>query len=498
MKAKSGLKRCITLIAVWVISIFCSNIVAHAQFSTDTLVNDDNTEFNQFIHNGIPSVAIHGNTVFATWLDARAGATTGDTARDVYFARGTMDADGKVTFGVNVRVNDTDQSAYSDWTAAPSIAVASDGTIFIVWKDNRDETGLADSQGNSIYLARSVDGGVSFLANQKMDILPSTEVYLHRRSPRVAAANGYVYVTFGKGLQSSLEMAISNDNGASFGSVQESLSIPADDSVIAADGSYLYIGYISTKSQGVGLPTKQEVILYISSDYGQTFGSQVVINDDAPTDPADEKNKEHLSIAASGENLYLAWRDDRNSTGSGGQYVYGAVSHDRGATFGPNIMLSPDQSNIVGTSDDNRWAPSITASGDMAAVSYHGKLNDYQSVIARISSNKGVTWTDEMMVSDTFSRPAIGPSSIAVNSSMACVLWEAGGEWVGDIGTGDNMYASGYMFGTPSQPECPSGVPEFDSSTSELTLPSVCIDGVYYDGEIKLMLDFNNMTFQLK
>ncbi|MEA2060667.1 MAG: sialidase family protein [Thermodesulfobacteriota bacterium] len=497
MKTHFLQKKITVIIAIGIISVFFAG-PAHAQFGSDTLVNDDNTEFNQFIHNGIPSVAIHGNTVFATWLDSRAGATTVDMGRDVYFAKGTMDAAGKVTFGANVRVKDIDQSACSEGPSAPSIAVTSDGTICIVWKDNRDNTGLADSQGDSIYLARSVDDGISFMVSQKLDILPDTEAYLHRRSPRVAAAGGYVYVTFGKGMQDSLEMVVSSDNGQTFGSVQEILPVPADESVISADSSYLYIGYISTVSQGVGLPAKHEVILYISSDYGQTFGNPIVINDDAPADPAEEKNREHLSIAASGDNLYLAWRDDRNSTGPGGQYVYGAVSHDRGVTFGSNIILGPDQSNIVGTSDDNRWAPSISAWADNVAVSSHGKLNTYQSVIARISTDRGVTWTDEMMVSDTFNRPAIGPSSLAINNSMACVLWEADGEWVGDTGTGDNMYAAGYVFGTPGPAQCPEGVPEFSASTSELTLPSVCIDGVYIDTEIKLILDFTTMTFKIK
>ncbi len=285
-----------TFFIVSVIGIFCFSGILYAQFASDTLVNDDGSAFEQLLRNGIPSIAIHGDTVYSTWQDARAGAATSNTiGYDVYFAKGTVDSTGKITFGTNVRVNDTAQSASSGHTAVPSIAVASDGTIFIVWKDDRDQS---NSDGESIYLARSVDGGTSFLANQKIDILPSTEAYRHRRSPRVAAADGYVYVTFGKGLSEALEISISSDNGVTFGSVQEILSLPADESVIAADGSYVYIASVLTISQGVGLPSKSNVMLYVSSDHGQTFGTGMLINDDGM-----DKQPQDISMAAAGQSL---------------------------------------------------------------------------------------------------------------------------------------------------------------------------------------------------
>ncbi len=216
--------------------VFCFSTVVYAQFSSDVLVNDDATAYNQYIRNGTPSIAIHENTVYSTWLDARTDG--GANGYDVYFAKGTVDTTGKITFGANVKVNDLAQSAKDEHTAYPSIAVSSDGTIFIVWKDGRNDE-------DDIYLARSTDGGTIFLANQQIDILPSTEVYRHRRSPRVAAADGYVYVIFGKGLHESLEINISSDNGATFGTAVEITSSTADESVIAADGSNVYIAHIS-------------------------------------------------------------------------------------------------------------------------------------------------------------------------------------------------------------------------------------------------------------
>ncbi|MBF0201837.1 MAG: exo-alpha-sialidase, partial [Desulfamplus sp.] len=460
-------------------------------------VNDDATEFDQYLPKpGIPSIVMYENMVYATWIDSRAGGTTGSN-RDIYFAKGTMDATGKITFSQNIKINDTQQTSAATWVGAPAMALSQDGAIFIVWSDNRlDDDG---GEGMSIFLARSLDGGETFLANQWIDDLPAQESYRHRRSPRIAAGDGYVYITFGKGAHASLEMAVSDDNGATFSTPREILPVPADTSVMAAQGSSLYIAHIASESQGSGLPPKYEVILHASHDNGQNFGPAIKINDDRPEDPALEKNKDDLSMAASGENVYLAWRDDRNAlTGAGGQYVYGAVSHDRGAGFGANIILGPgDPARISGTSDDNRWAPSVSAHGDNVAVSFHGKVNGFQSVLARISTDRGLTWSHEMPASQNLSRPDIGPSSTAVGSSGVSVMWEADGRYAGHPGTGDNIYASGFIFDGQS-PSCPQGISEFNSATSTLKLPSICIDGVYFEGNIELILDFNTMKFRLK
>ncbi len=463
-----------SLLIVW--GLFSS---VYADFSTDVMVNDDGTSYDQTLYNyGLHSVAIHGNDVYATWLDGRDEKTDGTGVHDdVYFAKGVIDSNGNVTFGNNIRVNDVDQSSYPSHTAMPNIAVTSDGTIFIVWTDQRN--GEQD-----IYLSKSTDGGATFSANKKIDNLPSSEPYTHRRSPKIAAADGYVYVIFGKGLESSvepynLEISISSDNGQTFGAVTGISTFGADDTVLAADGKYVYIAETKDKN------TNAKIMLSISSDHGQSFDSPFEVSDDTTG-----ATKDTVSIAASGNNLYLAWRDMRDWTGSAGESIYGAVSHDNGASFASNIKLAPTAGSVL-----NRNSPCVSANGNNVAVSYVGKFGNNLSIIARVSEDAGVSWTDEKMVSDSLSRPSIGPASVAIGADAVAVIWQADGEFAGNPGTGENIYSAAYVFN--NTPVCPSGISSFDIGTSILTIHSLCLDGVYVDQDIKISLDFNTMTFKL-
>ncbi len=471
LKKRLFINSFIFLMSTFLLIAFGSFSSVQADFSTDVLVNDDGTTYDQILYDyGLHSVAIHGSDVYATWLDGRVDGILTDS--DVYFAKGTIDANGNISFLPNVKVNDVNQSAGIGHTSPPTITVASDGTIFIVWKDTRNGE-------DDIYLARSTDGGNTFSANQKIDNLPSTEAYTHRRSPKVVAADGYVYVIFGKGLASSLEMSISSDNGVTFSTPSEISQFAADDTVIAADGAYVYIAR----------PDNNKIMLSISSDHGQSFGTPFEVSDDMTG-----ATKDTVSIAASGNNLYLVWRDRRDAVAglAGGDSIYCAVSNNRGTSFASNIKIAPDAGN---TADRN--SPCVAADGNNVAVTYDGELNNNESIIAKLSFDAGVTWTDEQMVSDSFSRPSIGPASVAINSSAAAVIWTADGQWVGSQNTGQNIYSAVYVFNNANPSNCPDGISSFDSATSVLTLHSLCLDGYYYNNDIKILLDFNNMTFKI-
>ncbi len=111
-------------------------------WSPDKRMNTDSGASEQII----PAFALGGaGTISAVWEDYRNGNA------DVYAQR--YDANGTPRWGQDVRVNgDAGTSAQGD----PSIASAGDGTIWIVWEDNRNGT-------NDIYLQKLATSGEKLL-----------------------------------------------------------------------------------------------------------------------------------------------------------------------------------------------------------------------------------------------------------------------------------------------------------------------------------------------
>ena len=65
-----------------------------------------------------------------------------------------------LVFGPNIRVDDTGSSPSYQWS--PSIAVNTDGNIYVAWADKRN--------GNlDIYFAKSTDDGAYFGTNVRVD-----------------------------------------------------------------------------------------------------------------------------------------------------------------------------------------------------------------------------------------------------------------------------------------------------------------------------------------
>lgn len=116
-------------------------------FGPNVRVNDDIGRAGQLY----PSLAVDARgTLYLAWHDFRKGD------QDIYFAKST---DGGKTFSRNLRVND---DAGTAGQFNPSLAVDTDGTVFLAWHDLRE--GNAD-----IYFAVSRDGGATFSPNIRLN-----------------------------------------------------------------------------------------------------------------------------------------------------------------------------------------------------------------------------------------------------------------------------------------------------------------------------------------
>lgn len=382
-------------------------------FGTNVKVNDDSTAFDQsLLTGGVPAVVAHGGNLYAVWLDARNNPA--DVSSDIYFAKGAVDANGLVTFGANIRVNSVSNTAVMSHTGGPSIAVDSNGVIYVVWIDNRP------AEETDVYLTRSTDGGASFPSSNevRLDNYGSEADPLDRREPRIATADGYVYVTFG--TSQLLEICTSTDNGVTFSAPVEVPGAIADESVIAADGSYVYIAQIASAEN---FQDYDEVFLAISANHGQSFSDFKIINDDTGGN-----RQSAVSIAAAGNNLYLVWRDQRD-----GYATYMAISQNRGASFGSNFLVS---------STGGITFPCVSAYGSNVAVSYI----DDRAIWAKVSYDTGQTWTQETEVSVEETRLAIGIPSITINDQITGIIFTDDGDYHNNSNTENNIYAGGYRF----------------------------------------------------
>lgn len=181
------------------------------------------------------------------------------------------------------------------------------------------------------------------------------------RQPQLAAAPGLTALVFGS--QDSIWFSASHDNGKSFSQPVRVAQVPnlmlrrhrgprvviAKNTIVisAVEGltAPIYNPY-TRKDDGSG-----DLLVWRSTDGGKTWSKPVVIND-VPT-----AAREGLHAMAAGRNgeLAAAWLDLRQK----GTRLYGAYSHDGGASWSKNVMLYESPGGTICQCCD----PSITSTG---------------------------------------------------------------------------------------------------------------------------------------
>jgi hypothetical protein len=132
------------------------NVLDAAAFASVVKVNDDTDPGTR--HEDQSMVALHNGTVYLAWGDSRNDvAVTGRS--DLFLARSI---DGGNTFGPNRMLNDVPGTV----TPRPSVHADPAGGVFVAWDDARN--GSWD-----IFGTRSIDGGVTFGANVRVDDDPT-------------------------------------------------------------------------------------------------------------------------------------------------------------------------------------------------------------------------------------------------------------------------------------------------------------------------------------
>lgn len=314
-----------------------------------------------------PAIAVRGGRVYVVWQEF---ATPGDDdAGRIKMARFTAKTN-KVGFDVRV----DDQDGAGKWM--PSIALAGSKPI-VAWIDERD-LGPEGEPLEHVYLARGFGGGAGFGPSMRIDAGDPVPLALHndnKWAPAVAASKKQVLVAWAdfRNYQWDVFSARSLDGGLSFAP-----NVRVDDS-----------------------PNFERV-------------------NERPTVGIDRRGTVHV-----------AWTDLRNREPD--TNVFYARSHDRGATFSPNVQLDDSKVGFDVDADapTNQWYPSLAVDGARLFVAWQDNRLGNNDVFFATSADGGATFQPSERVDDTGDGPSEQTRpSLAIGGKgskrMCYVAWEDG------------------------------------------------------------------------
>lgn len=255
-------------------------------------------------------------------------------------AFGQKENDSSLQWKDEIRLTFQHSPAKLTYNFARSIAVDDSGRVHIVWYDAR--TG-----NEQVYYNHSRDGGATW---EKEQCLSSSSVHMETDPllPALAVSGKNVYVVWHQIHSQRLDIFLrrSSDGGATWGEAIRLSSGPGSSAhaSIAASGPEVHVVW-GERTQSVRPDGEQAEIYYKrSTNWGATWEQEKRLTD-LPFDswvPC---------VAASGQNVYLAWVDTRD----GNEEEYFKRSTNGGVTWGADTRLTRNSGNS--------WAPSVAVSG---------------------------------------------------------------------------------------------------------------------------------------
>ncbi len=266
-----------------------------------------------------PSIACgkDGHLVIV-WLDT----TSGMENPDVY---GVFSTDGGKTWSDAADISNTPGKSMD-----PSVAIARDGVVHLVWADTTDS-----STGPEIWQSFSSDKGKTWSKAKNI-----SHTLGDARCPALACGGtNDVFVCWsdklGEKANSEIFFASSNDGGKSFSRAANVSNTPGDssDPRIAVDGSGIYLAW-SDSSTRAG---QRDIFFMASRDGGESWEKYL---DVAPT----PGRSTEPAICAGDGHIAVVWRDTTGHESN--PDIWMALSSDHGKSFG----APRDVSNTPGAS----------------------------------------------------------------------------------------------------------------------------------------------------
>ncbi len=152
-----------------------------------------------------------------------------------------------------------------------------------------------------------------------------------------------------------------------------------------------------------------------STDGGETFTPGVKVNDD--TIPQTGQEKPVIAVNNKGQ-IFIAWRDQRNSAPQTHQSLFASASYDRGVTFLSNVQINDIGINLGG---------SIDLESDDTGHVYVVWMPERRGILLSRSDDSGQSFLLRAEVADVpFDSTVAGSGlqSIALSGSVVGVAWQ--------------------------------------------------------------------------
>ncbi|NOZ05028.1 MAG: exo-alpha-sialidase [Chloroflexi bacterium] len=376
---------------------FASSTNSGQSWSTNVKVNSDIGSTGQTE----PSLARDGlGNLHLAWRDLRNGDA------DIYYARST---NGGANWQTNRRVNQDDPGALQ---YLPAVSADDAGRVFVSWRDNRDGA-------HNIYAARSEDGGAHWLSESRVNDDAPTGSF-----------HDTPVLTFGGGQRLALVWrdsrtgspdiygAVSNNRGGTWGTnfrLNDDGGVASQyRPVLAIDGgSGLHVAWQDFREDGTGQPDA-DIYYAHSTDGGLTWSADVKVSDDGDSNASQSE----VSLAVSGTNAYLAWRDTRGGDGN----IYFASSAN-GVTWSANRRVN-DDSFVV-----DQGHPSLAADAlGHLYLAWQDRRQGHYDIYFATSTNGGATWSANTRVNqDSGTTDQTAPSlAVSADGGQIFVAWQDG------------------------------------------------------------------------
>jgi hypothetical protein len=326
----------------------------------------------------VPSIDVSGNTVHVVWSDSRDGND------EIYYARST---DGGTTWGANIRLTNNAGNSTN-----PYVAV-SGNTVHVVWHDDRD--------GNpEIYYKRSTDGGTTWGADTRL-----TDCLGNSYTPSIAVSGNIVHVAWHDSRDGNEEIYYkrSTDGGTTWGTDTRLTNAARNSALvsISVSGNNVHVAWQDERVAG-----NWEIYYNHSTDGGNTWVGEARLTNTPGASM-------YPSIAVSGNNVHVVWQDNR----AGNFQIYYKRSIDGGTTWDADtsLVISPELSEY----------PSIAVSGNNVHVAWQDNRGQYYprwEIYYKLSTDSGATWGADTRLTNAPENSEV--PSIAVSGNYVHVAWQ--------------------------------------------------------------------------
>ncbi len=313
--------------------------------------------------------------------------------------------------------------------AEPVTAAASDGSFYVAWVNH-------DAKQADVMIARFNDKGEMQGSPVRVNRQAGVATAWRGDQPSLAvASDGSVYVLWTARVESAgghgtdLYLSTSNDRGQSFASEVK----VNDDNVPGAHGMHslavtkdgrIYAGWLdernvtkpepSTKAEGHHMETNRDLFVAYSTDGGRTFSAnRKVASEACPC------CKTSLAVAPDGT-LYAGWRQVLPGNF---RHIAVASSKDGGTNFSSPVIVSDDRWMLQGCPVSGPSLSVDQSSGSLKVLWYAAGENGAPGLYVSESRDNAHSFSPRQLISQEEVRGT--PAFTAGNNAIA--LWQSSG-----------------------------------------------------------------------